>query len=143
MLEFDPAVFLAHCALFLGGVLLFDRFLFGPVYPLLERRRRRLNQEGAHAEEARRTLEGLKERYRREMEEIHREGARLLKEAKERAEEEAQRLLSHTRNEAAQRCDAAYAEAAAAERAMEEDLAVSYDGLIAAATERLWEEPRP
>ncbi len=142
MLEFDPTVFLAHCALFLGGVLLFDRFLFGPVYPLLEWRRRRLNQEGAHAEEARRTLEELKERYRREMEEVHREGMRLLKEAKERAEEEAKMLLSRVRTETAQWCSAADAETAAMERAMQQELMVSYDALIAAAAERLWEEHR-
>ncbi len=143
MLEFDPTVFLVHCALFLGGVLLFDRFLFGPVYPLLEWRRRRLNQEGAHAEEAHRTLEELKESYRREMEEVHREGARLLKEAKERAEEDARALLAQAREDLVQWCDATRAEFDREDKALHHEIAASYGTLVAAAAERLWGEHRP
>lgn len=93
MLQFDLTVFLAQCALFLFFLFFFDRFVLSPIFTVLERRRKMLNTENEHAFESRRTGAELKERYRREIEEVHRQGGVLLVNTKARATAEAQNYL--------------------------------------------------
>lgn len=97
MLQFDLTVFLAQCALFLFFLFFFDRFVLSPVFAVLERRRRMLNTENEHAFESRRTSAELKERYRREIEEVHRSGGILMVNTKARANAEAQSYLEELR----------------------------------------------
>jgi F0F1-type ATP synthase membrane subunit b/b' len=97
MLQFDLTVFLAQCALFLFFLFFFDRFVLSPIFAVLERRRKMLNTENEHAFESRRTSAELKERYRREIEEVHRSGGILLVNTKARANTEAQSYLEELR----------------------------------------------
>ncbi len=98
MLQFDLTVFLAQCALFLFFLFFFDRFVLSPIFAVLERRRKMLNTENEHAFESRRTGAELKERYRREIEEVHRQGGVLLVNTKARATAEAQNYLEELHN---------------------------------------------
>jgi|GEM_PF-1330542 len=99
MLQFDLTVFLAQCALFLFFLFFFNRFVLSPIFAVLERRRRMLNTENEHAFESRRTSAELKERYRREIEEVHRQGGVLLVNTKARATAEAQSYLEDLRRD--------------------------------------------
>ncbi|HOW51351.1 MAG TPA: hypothetical protein PLV42_04815 [bacterium] len=93
MLQFDLTVFLVQCALFLFFLFFFNRFVLSPIFAVLERRRKMLNTENEHAFESRRTSAELKERYRREIEEVHRQGGVLLVNTKARATAESQVYL--------------------------------------------------
>lgn len=138
MLEFDPIVFLAHCAVFLCGVMIFDRLLFGPVYRILELRRTRLNIEGEHAGAARRTLDELTETHRREMEKVHRAGARILRDAKERGERDARSHLDAARAGTLAWCEEEKAKLAAMQAAAGSELDGIYDELSAMVEKKLW-----
>lgn len=98
MLQFDLTVLLAQCALFLFFLFFFNRFVLSPIFTVLERRRKMLNTENEHAFESRRTGAELKERYRREIEEVHRSGGVLLVNTKARATAEAQNYLEELHN---------------------------------------------
>jgi len=140
MIEFDLTVFLAHCVLFLSAVLLLDRFLLGPVYPLLDRRRLCLNEEGIHAERARRELFELEERYRQGKEEIHREGARIIQESRERGERETQKYLEQVRTEVTAWYEEQKDVLAAWQSEMERALAIYSEEYVTLAEEKLWGE---
>ncbi|HNT28680.1 MAG TPA: ATP synthase F0 subunit B [bacterium] len=99
MISFDPTLFLLQALLFPVFLFLFGRWVFDPIQGVLAERDRRLNREGTHADEASRTLAELKERYRREMETVHRAGMALVAEAKERAEREARTTVEKVSDE--------------------------------------------
>lgn len=141
MIAFDPIPFVLQALLFPVFLYLFGRWVFDPIQGVLAERGRRLNREGAHADEASRTLSELKERYRREMEAVHRAGMSLLTQAKERAERDARDAVDRVSREMQEMVAAEREQAAHQCGMIFEEIRSHRSDLVEAMADKLWGRP--
>lgn len=141
MIAFDPILFVLQALLFPVFLFLFGRWVFDPIQATLAERDRRLNREGTHADEASRTLAELKERYRREMETVHRAGMAMLAATKEQAEREARAETDRVSEETRKMVVARREEARHQCGTIFDDIRSHRRDLVEVMAEKLWGRP--
>ncbi len=140
MIQFEPVLLFAHALVFPIFLFLFSRYVIAPVFTVLERRRGMLNVENQHAFGAARTRAELKERCRREIEEVHRNGGVLLVNTKTRATQEAQRYLEEVREQMHRRMEEKKDDIEQVRCATAGELDARREELLKAITCELWGE---
>lgn len=85
--------------LFLIFLAFSQKFIMKPVNAMLEKRKKFMDDEGIHSTSSQKTLVELKEQYRLEIEKIHKNGAGIIFDHKERASEEARKFLDGEKRE--------------------------------------------
>jgi len=95
-----PWTFIAQILNLFIQMYLIKKFLFKPVMEILEKRKKKTDEEIQSAREARAEAEDMKEKYEADMADARAEASRIVQSAQKEADARAEEVLSQAREEA-------------------------------------------